>query len=159
MRKGPRFSRIGRSISFRWFLVVTALATFGAWWVTDQPRRVDRAIATTRRVGGVVRLDADKPRADVPKPGSSTWIKERLGTGFAHDLSVVNLDGRPVSDADLAGLEGVKGLRKLYLNGTPVTDHGIDKLRGLSGLEYIFVGNISSTTCCNPSPRRLRTSN
>ena len=41
---------------------------------------------------------------------------------FAHDLSVVNFDGRPITDDQISSLSGITSLRRLYLNGTPITD-------------------------------------
>ena len=92
---GSRSPRPLRTLRFRRFLALMALATLGAWWATDQPRRKDKAIATTRRVGGVLHHEREAPDASAPKgkAGSSSWLAERLSEGLAHGLSVVNLDG------------------------------------------------------------------
>ena len=92
-----------------------AAASVAAWWLVLEPKRRARAIAATQRAGGVYQLD-DEFRPDwTPKPpprfdwkaSADRWI----GPAFAHDLSVVNLDGRPVSDDDLRSLGGIASLR------------------------------------------------
>ena len=67
------------------------------------------------------------------------WLEKRLGPGFAHNVSVINLDGQPVADSDLADLAGLDSLWRLYLNGTPIDDAGMVHLRGLSGLEVLEI--------------------
>ena len=39
-----------------------------------------------------------------------------LGPAFAHDLSVVNLDGSAISDDRMSSLSEITSLRRLYLN-------------------------------------------
>jgi hypothetical protein len=121
-------------------MIAVSAATLAVWRAADQPRRRDKAIDATRRAGGFVQLDGGylNPRAaPKPAPASSFPWAEWFGPGFAHELSVVSLDGAPVTDADLAALEGLTGLKRLYLNGTPVTDAGMAHLRGLSALEVL----------------------
>ncbi len=108
-----------RRFRVRWLLALTALASLGAWWWTDQPRRKERAVEAARRLGGVVRHEPDLPTARPadprPKSDLTSRIEAILPIEATHDLAVVNLDGRAVADADLAALERIKGLKTLYI--------------------------------------------
>src|SRR4051812_8996356 len=96
-------------------MVLMAVVALVLWWITDQPRRRGKAISATRRAGGVVQLDDDyRPPVQVPtpRPSRSTgrtrtamiklpppsrsggWLEKHLGAGFAHNVSVINLDGQ-----------------------------------------------------------------
>jgi hypothetical protein len=121
-------------------MAAVAAAAVATWRATDQPKRREKAIAAARGAGGFVQFDGEHgEHRVVPKPAPSTAVawQEWLGPGFAHEISVVSLDGAPVTDADLAALEGLAGLRRLYLNGTPVTDAELAHLRGLPALEVL----------------------
>ena len=121
-------------------MAAVAGAGVATWRLVDQPIRRERAIAAARRAGGFVQLDGEHQEHRVtprPAPTAAGAWAEWLGTGFAHEVSVASLDGAPVRDADLPALEGLTGLRRLYLNGTPVTDAGLAHLRGLTALEVL----------------------
>ena len=145
-------------------LIAVAIIAVALVWLVDQPKRRGKAIATAKRVGGFVQLDGEyEPEILTPSfleqnwfsginwPGASPndrflflhrfglvrWSDKWLGPEFAHDLSVVSLDGQRISDDDLTKLEKVASLRRLYLNGTPITDAGMAHLDGLSGLEIL----------------------
>ena len=124
-----------RQVSVRLLLVGLAIAGVAVCWLTDQARRRGRAIATTKRVAGVVQLDDEHdPLLPVPEPSHidvTGWLDRTAGPQLAHRLSVVNLDGTRVSDDDLKNLEGIASLRRLYLNGTPITAAGTSHLRRL----------------------------
>src|SRR5262249_46407625 len=125
----------------RTFIVLIAIVATMMWWLSIQPRRRAKAIQTTKQAGGYVQLDEQFRPDWQPKPprivdltkAADNW----LGPGFAHDLSVVNLDGLRISDDRLASLSGITSLRRLYLNGTPITDSAIKHLHGLSRLEIL----------------------
>lgn len=127
--------------SLQILLVLTALTAGALWWLTDQPRRRAKAIATAKRALGVVQLDDEhNPELPAPKPAkidATGWLDEHVGPHLAHRLSVVNLDGSRVSDDDLKHFEGIKSLRRLYLNGTSITAAGMTHLRGLPNLEIL----------------------
>ncbi len=146
-------------------MIALAIMAVVFLWLVDQPKRRGKAIATTKRVGGFVQLDGEyQPELQIPpfspsgnlvqrnqmtgrKPkrqilfsspiGVARWLDKWLGPEFAHDLSVVSLDGQLISDDDLTNFEKVVGLRRLYLNGTPITDAGLAHLKGLSDLEVL----------------------
>jgi hypothetical protein len=118
-------------------MAATAVAAVAAWRATDQPKRREKVIAAARGAGGFVQLDGEYRVVPKPAPTTAVAWREWLGPGFAHEVSVVSLDGALVTDADLAALEGLTGLRRLYLNGTPVTDAGLAHLRDLPALEVL----------------------
>ena len=128
-------------LRLRAFIVLIAGVSVAAWYYTHQPKRRSRAIAATQRLGGVFQLDQEyRPEWKPRPPPRIDWTKSAdkwLGPGFAHDLSVVNLDGRPVSDDSLADLAGIKSLRRLYLNATPITGKGLIHLQGSPQLEIL----------------------
>src|SRR5260370_33090392 len=83
---------------------LVGLMALVAWWLTDQPRRRGKAVATTKRVGGVVQLDDEyQPVIKAPPPAparSAAWLANRLGPEVAHPV-VINLDRPPGTDAAL----------------------------------------------------------
>ncbi|HEX3447298.1 MAG TPA: hypothetical protein VHS97_03550, partial [Isosphaeraceae bacterium] len=116
-------------------MIAFAMMAVAAWWLVDQPKRRGKAIATTKRAGGFVQFDDEynpERLASPPSPISLVGLSDKwLGPEFAHGLSVVSVDGQPISEDDLTNLERVEGLRRLYLNGTPITDAGMAHLGGL----------------------------
>jgi Flp pilus assembly protein TadD/Leucine-rich repeat (LRR) protein len=71
-------------------------------------------------------------------------LKE-LGIDPGH-LHALNLGGQPrVTDAELADLAGLKGLRQLSLDHTQVTDAGLKHLRGLTTLRELSLGSLPVT--------------
>src|SRR5262245_39398447 len=98
-------------ILLRTFIVVIAIITAMVWWLSIQPRRRAKAIQTTKQAGGYVQLDEQfRPEWQPKPPGivDLTKVADKwLGAGFAHDLSVVNLDGLRISDDRLASLSGI----------------------------------------------------
>jgi hypothetical protein len=130
--------RIPRSCSLAaLLLLVAAVAVPLAWY--DRPRRQERAVALARHVGGFASHDDEYVvgRAPPPQPHRLDWLREQIGHEYAHDLTVLSLDGAKVSDDDLEALEGLTRLRRLYLNGTPVTDAGLAHLSKLTDLERL----------------------
>ncbi len=131
MNEPPRLRRRPRvRLRTRVWLVAIVIAAGALAWLSDQPRRRERAIdaAQQRRRGGYKRdprrrprphegafLRSPRTRSNRRSPASRRWLAERLGPGFGHEVTLVNLDAKPVTDADLASLSGLGGLRFLYL--------------------------------------------
>lgn len=132
-------------LRIRSLLTVVVLIAVIAYWLVDQPKRRGEAIATTKQLGGFVQFDQEhNPASPVPLPSPSrlvTLSDSWLGPEFAHNLSVVSLDGQAVSDAALANLDRIARLRRLYLNGTTITDAAMAHLSSLSGLEILELRN------------------
>ncbi len=60
---------------------------------------------------------------------------------------IVSLDlaRTKVTDAGLAKIAGMKGLKELHLEGTGISDVGLDHLKGLAALEYLNLYNTKVT--------------
>ena len=123
-----------------WLMVTVVAVAVATYCAVDRPKRREWAIAAARRAGGFVQFDDDYRQHRVrsrPAPGAQPSWAEWLGPGFAHEVSVMSLDGAPVTDDALAAVAGLTGLRRLYLNGTAITDAGLAHLRGLAALEVL----------------------
>jgi len=76
----------------RSLLIVVVVLTVVAWWLMDQPKRREKVIGTTKRVGGVVQLDdeylTERKAPSLLKAHLSHSLEYWLSTGFAHDVSV-----------------------------------------------------------------------
>src|SRR5690348_15157889 len=94
-----------------------ALAGFAATfaWFTDKPRRQQRAIQQTRRLGGIVSHDAehDPMRPPPQQRQSALWerLRAQLGPEYVHALTLISLNGQPVGDDDLSFLRGLSELQ------------------------------------------------
>ena len=133
-------------LKMRTLVGVIAILSIATWWLLDQAGRRVKAVATTGRLGGFVQFDADyQPEQLIPRPSQSRLSKladRWLGPEFAHDVSVVSLDGQMITDNELASLERIDGLRRLYLCATPITDFGLGHLEDLSGLEILWLPSV-----------------
>lgn len=64
---------------------------------------------------------------------------------IADKIASLDLARTKVTDAGLAKLAGMKGLKELHLEGTGIGDAGLDHLKGLSELEYLNLYNTKVT--------------
>ena len=71
--------------------------------------------------------------------------REEIMERLEHDGTVLDLDGTSVSDAGLAHLAGLTGLRWLYLYSTSVSDAGLAHLAGLTGLQWLYLSDTGVT--------------
>jgi Leucine Rich repeat len=137
IRRWPRLR-----LRSRVWLVAVLLAGGALAWLSDQPRRRVRAIGAAKHAGGYATLDNDHdpmkpPAANPPQSPIFRWLTDQLGPGVGHEVTLINLDAKPVTDADLASLSGLRGLRILYLNATPITDRSLRHLDSLTGLQKL----------------------
>jgi hypothetical protein len=143
MNEPPRLRRRPRvRLRTRVWLVVILVAGGALAWLSDQPRRRARAVDAAKRAGGYASLDEDHDPMKAPpainrQSPATRWVAERLGPGFGHEVTLINFDAKPVTDADLASLSGLRGLRILYLNATPITDDSLRHLESLTGLQKL----------------------
>jgi hypothetical protein len=93
-----------------------------------------KAIDAIRKAGGTVQVDADEPG----KPAVR-----------------VDLGGDKVSDADLAALESLPRLRRLYLGGAHITDAGLDHIRRLTELQKLYLADTPVTDAGLPRLKDL----
>ncbi|MCP5557650.1 MAG: hypothetical protein H7A55_07830 [Verrucomicrobiaceae bacterium] len=56
---------------------------------------------------------------------------------IAGKIASIDLARTKVTDAGLAALSGMTGLKELHLENTAITDAGLDHLKGLAALEYL----------------------
>jgi hypothetical protein len=88
----------------------------------------DRAAAVwVLSVGGKVRVNGEER--------DTSAVADLPGDRFT--VSYVSLYGRPVADADLENLKGLRWLQALNLEGTGVTDAGYAHLKELTGLYHL----------------------
>jgi serine/threonine protein kinase/Leucine-rich repeat (LRR) protein len=75
-------------------------------------------------------------------------LEVRAGTALPaadFELTTINLKSRPVTDAGLHELTGLKNLDELFLSGTPITDAGLAHLQGLTGLKHLLLDGTQVT--------------
>ncbi|HEV3162965.1 MAG TPA: hypothetical protein VGZ22_02910, partial [Isosphaeraceae bacterium] len=126
--------------------VLAGLAVLFAWW-SDQPRRQQRAIDLTQRLGGFVSHDDEhmplRPQERHDANPALTWLQAQLGPEADRTLTRISLDGSALHDDDLVQVSRLAGLQRLYLNGTPVTSAGLAHLRGLPQLRVLELSETS----------------
>ena len=101
----------------------------------------EKAIAAVRQLGGHVldvaqsdkRLEVAYHLADGKVTGTHLApLKDLKGS-----LTLLNLRGTAITDADLAQLKDLSALTRLHLEKTAITDAGLVHLKGLANLEYL----------------------
>jgi hypothetical protein len=128
--------------AFRWpaaLLLMIAIAALAMARWSERPRRQRQVTGEILRLGGhVVHDDEFDPLRPPPEVGSRRWLLDRLDPEKTTlDLTMIDLDGRAVTDDDLKVIAGLSRLKRLYLNGTAITDAGLAHLTGLDGLERL----------------------
>ena len=110
--------------------------------VADDKLR-DRAQALIERLGGEFQRDEQRPDKPV--------VRVRLNTTLVTDadlaelrgltgLRVLDLSQTRITDAGLSHLGALRSLRTLYLTETGITDRGLVHLEGLADLDTLFLG-------------------
>ncbi|TAL04909.1 MAG: hypothetical protein EPO07_04525 [Verrucomicrobia bacterium] len=79
--------------------------------------RQQAAVAAIKKLGGEVRFDRDRNRAN----------------------DLVDLDNTPVTDADLVHLAELTSVKRLSLRFTKVTGAGFEHLKGLTNLTTVYL--------------------
>jgi len=140
--------------SFIAIILLAGAGVFSLWWPWH---RDAAAIRMVRRCGGTVDtatvgpkwlqsllgqrggflLERAGPTCDLRDSRTVTDADVSALDGLAH-LQEINLAYTNISDASLAHLVKLKGLRRLYLYGdTRVTDKGLEHLTNLKGLQWL----------------------
>jgi hypothetical protein len=117
--------------------------SLGTLWVRDRESSADQYAfwESWGEARGVVTIPAGKDLRLIVSPQSATDLSS-LSTLRADDLQYLQLSGTRVSNAGLAHLRNLTGLKVLWLYDTPISDAGLVHLRGLTGLRVL---NLRST--------------
>ena len=94
--------------------------------------RQQAAIREIQRLGGVVYV---QPRGPI-------WLRERIPARFNElfgEVDFISLQETSATDATLAHLQGLNGLKQLWLTATSVTDSGMLHLKGLTNLQMLHL--------------------
>ncbi len=113
------------------------------------PADASTAAATQQPPAQEPQLAADVP-ANVPDSlREHIGVLQKLGAtidyGIGDRIVEVDLDGKPVTDADLVHVKPLADLRILNLSGTAITDAGLKELTSLSRLKFVYLFNTNIT--------------
>jgi hypothetical protein len=132
-------------LSIRGAMLLILFFGLGLGWLGRAVHRANeqrRAVAAVRKSGGMVLYDHQfsAPRGR-PNPSGwgwvPTWLRDRLGDDFFHDVKTVQFFSRPVTDDDLAPLATFDRLEELSISGSPITDAGLRHIAGLGELRTV----------------------
>jgi hypothetical protein len=135
------------------FVVLTVLCV-GLALVVVPAERQRRAVAAIEAVGGRVGyfgLD-QKASAAFPRPFLRRW----LSRDYFDEVEWVDLAGTKVTDTELAVVQVLTGLVGLTLDGTQVTDAGLSRLDGLKGLKKLWLFRNEFTQVSDAGLAQLR---
>jgi hypothetical protein len=109
------------------FIVATAVGLMISYrsWKTQQQAQQRAATSAVEALGG-------EPQ---PSLSSSSPLAALLESGEAPNL--IFLDGKNITDDDLAILQSAPATRALHLVGNQITDDGLAHLSNLSALEFL----------------------
>lgn len=141
--RAPRRRRIG--ISIRALMGVILVLAIGMGWWANKARRQRWAVEGLERVNGSIVYDhvyANGRYNYQAQPWGPRWLRQLLGDEYFQEVAEVNLlKGREVKDSDIAYLEGLPSVQRLYLRSTDITDDGLKHLSGLSHLRFLHIGD------------------
>lgn len=115
-------------------LLVTLLCVALSVWVVPAERQ-RRAVQAIEALGGSVEYAGPDPFSTevFPKP----LLRRYLPPDYFDDVDVVSLNASRITDKDLAYLQKMTSLQKLFLDDTQITDSGLAHLEGLKGLQRL----------------------
>ena len=141
MNAKPKHRRLRYSL--RTMLVVVLVLSVWLGWMANRAAKQRRAVDEIRELGGQVYYDYERDENDAeiriprPVPPGPAWLRKLVGTDWLADVIVVRL--RDVTDKELALLEDLPGLKRLFIRGRNVTDAGLAHLGTLDKLDYLEV--------------------
>jgi hypothetical protein len=135
------------------FVVLTVLCV-GLALVVVPAERQRRAVAAIEAVGGRVGYFGLDQKASVafPRPFLRRW----LSRDYFDEVEWVDLAGTKVTDTELAVVQVLTGLVGLTLDGTQVTDAGLSRLDGLKGLKKLWLFRNEFTQVSDAGLAQLR---
>ena len=130
----PRFFQV----SIRTLLIPTTLVAIGlGYWTRIQHRMQEQKLAVARitSLGGSVVYDFEAGKAasqppsgwpwvKKPTPPGWPWLRKLLGDEYFQDVVGITLDETQVSDADLALISKLRGMKSLSARGPEVSADG-----------------------------------
>jgi hypothetical protein len=135
----PRRVRRRLQFSLRGLLIAMVVLGPIAGWVGS---RVQRSMAQRLAVARLQRAGADVTLSVVGPPAWRRW----LGDGWFERVDTVAFRQSRCTDADLANLARLVGLRVLEVDSPAVTDAALAYLRGQSQLEALWVAGTQITS-------------
>jgi hypothetical protein len=105
--------------------VVTVLCVVLSLVVVPAERQ-RRAVAAIESLGGMV-VYAESPRCVASEPHHTPFLRRWLPWDYFDEVRLVQFHFTQVTDAGLAHLQGLTGLKELYLDRTEVTGTGVAK--------------------------------
>ncbi len=134
--------------SLRTLLVATLLACCVFAWMAYRSRsgRQQRAAAIALQTSGASvqfdpRLDSDSRFLKAASEGPIGAFADM----FAPNVDDVFAEDKPLTDADLVNLRGLKHLDRLVLSGTKITDAGLEHLRHVPQLPNLQLSRTAIT--------------
>lgn len=123
-------------VSLRTLLVlVTLLCIALAMWV-EPAERQRRAVAAIEALGGKIEYVSSAIDTESrPKRILRRWLPQ----AYIDEVWCVYLAETQITDAGLAHLQGLTGLRTIVLDKTQITDVGLTTLQGLTGLQVLWL--------------------
>lgn len=134
--------------SVRTVVLVTMLLGIGLGLVTNRARRQREAVRAIEGVGGSFFYDYQKASAKrpnvfqpkAPAPGPE-WLRRLIGPEYFHDVVMVNLREKAITDEHLKELRKLPKLENLNLIHTQITSKGSVHLAELRNLKYLALSN------------------
>ncbi|MGV3661310.1 MAG: c-type cytochrome domain-containing protein [Prosthecobacter sp.] len=133
--------------------ILLALALTFAAQAADDKKVVDPAVAAAMQKVNATGASLMPVAADAKayRFTALNVAKEFTDAGLdalapiADKIASLDLARTKVTDAGLAKLAGMKGLKELHLENTAIGDAGLDHVKGLAGLEYLNLYNTKVT--------------
>lgn len=101
-----------------------------------------RAVEAIEALGGrVTYVDSQTTDESFPRGLLRRWLPQ----AYVDEVAIVGFSNTQITDAGLAPLEGLTGLRELYLDNTQITDAGLAHLKGLAGLQTLLLHDTQIT--------------
>jgi hypothetical protein len=148
----PNIKRHWFRFSLRALLLLVTIASVGFGWFAYKLRQAQRqkeAVEAIDKLGWFVKYDYEvDPKGGLlasPTPPGPIWLRELLGVDFFASVAVVQNNGESFTDAQLVHLQGIPGLKSLYMLDTKTTDAGLLHLHGLTQLEDLVLGRAQIT--------------
>lgn len=150
-----RPGKIGRGrfrVTLRGFLAGMAVVAVGLGFWADRARRERLAAQWVARMGGTIwyedQLDEDGGIRKGSTPAGPAWLRARLGDEYFRRIRTVSLHrpkGGPIAVEDLKLLEGLTGLRTLWITAGGVDDRHVARIVRLRGLDDLSLDHTGLT--------------